>query len=116
MEFKWHRVRVITYVSGGRLRLVCRNGDDMTDSYPELRVLARSPPRTALHAHGAQWVQPRLVGVVAFTEWGRPPRPAPPPAGAGRAAIRALTTYARGAETNPLECRRPARRLLRRTG
>ena len=40
MEFKWDRVRVITYVSGGRLRLVCRNGDDMTDSYPGLGVLA----------------------------------------------------------------------------
>jgi bifunctional non-homologous end joining protein LigD len=40
VEFKWDRVRVITYVSGGRLRLVCRNGDDMTDSYPELGVLA----------------------------------------------------------------------------
>ena len=33
---------------------------------------ARSPfttPLPALHAHGAQWVQPRLVGTVAFTEW-----------------------------------------------
>ncbi len=40
-EFKWDGVRAIGYASGGRLRLVSRNGNDMTASYPELRVLAQ---------------------------------------------------------------------------
>ena len=39
-EFKWDGVRAIAYVSGGRLRLLSRNGNDMTASYPELGVLA----------------------------------------------------------------------------
>ena len=39
-EFKWDGVRAIVYVSGGRLRLLSRNGNDMTASYPELGVLA----------------------------------------------------------------------------
>ena len=33
-EFKWDGVRVIVYVSGGRLRLLSRTGTDMTASYP----------------------------------------------------------------------------------
>jgi bifunctional non-homologous end joining protein LigD len=39
-EFKWDGVRAIAYVSSGRLRLLSRNGHDMTPSYPELDVLA----------------------------------------------------------------------------
>ena len=39
-EFKWDGVRAIAYAGGGRLRLVSRNGTDMTASYPELGVLA----------------------------------------------------------------------------
>ena len=39
-EFKWDGVRAITYASGGRVRLVSRNGHDITVSYPELGVLA----------------------------------------------------------------------------
>jgi bifunctional non-homologous end joining protein LigD len=39
-EFKWDGVRAIAYVSDGRLRLLSRNGNDMTGSYPELAVLA----------------------------------------------------------------------------
>jgi bifunctional non-homologous end joining protein LigD len=39
-EFKWDGVRAIAYVSDGRLRLLSRNGNDMTASYPELAVLA----------------------------------------------------------------------------
>ena len=38
-EFKWDGVRAIAYASGGRLRLLSRNGNDMTASYPELGVL-----------------------------------------------------------------------------
>ena len=39
-EFKWDGVRAIAYVSGGPVRLLSRNGKDMTASYPELAVLA----------------------------------------------------------------------------
>jgi bifunctional non-homologous end joining protein LigD len=39
-EFKWDGVRAVGYASGGRLRLLSRNGNDMTASYPELSVLA----------------------------------------------------------------------------
>ena len=39
-EFKWDGVRAIAYVSGKRVRLLSRNDNDMTGSYPELAVLA----------------------------------------------------------------------------
>jgi bifunctional non-homologous end joining protein LigD len=39
-EFKWDGVRAVVYAGAGRLRLLSRNGNDMTDSYPELGVLA----------------------------------------------------------------------------
>jgi bifunctional non-homologous end joining protein LigD len=35
-------VRAIGYVEGGRLRLVSRNGNDITSRYPELRELGRA--------------------------------------------------------------------------
>lgn len=38
-EVKWDGVRAIAYVEGGTLRLVSRNGNDMTRQYPELSVL-----------------------------------------------------------------------------
>jgi bifunctional non-homologous end joining protein LigD len=39
-EMKWDGIRAITTVSNGALRVVSRNGNDMTASYPELRQLA----------------------------------------------------------------------------
>jgi bifunctional non-homologous end joining protein LigD len=39
-EFKWDGIRAIAYASGGQLRLLSRNGTDMTASYPELGVLS----------------------------------------------------------------------------
>jgi bifunctional non-homologous end joining protein LigD len=39
-EFKWDGVRAIAYVSDDRVRLLSRNDNDMTVSYPELAVLA----------------------------------------------------------------------------
>jgi len=39
-EFKWDGIRAIAYVSGRQVRLLSRNGTDMTASYPELAVLA----------------------------------------------------------------------------
>jgi bifunctional non-homologous end joining protein LigD len=38
-ELKWDGVRALGYVDGGRLRLVSRNGNDVTRRYPELRAL-----------------------------------------------------------------------------
>jgi bifunctional non-homologous end joining protein LigD len=38
-EFKWDGVRAISYVDGGRVRAVSRNGNDLTASFPELRAL-----------------------------------------------------------------------------
>src|SRR6266851_2507455 len=39
-EFKWDGLRAVAYVSAGGLRLVSRNGRDMTRAYPELAELA----------------------------------------------------------------------------
>jgi bifunctional non-homologous end joining protein LigD len=62
-EIKWDGVRAIGYADGGRLRLVSRNGNDITARYPELRELGR-----AMGAHEAV-----LDGeVVAFDDQGRP--------------------------------------------
>ena len=44
-EFKWDGVRAIAYVSGKRVRLLSRNDNDMTGSYPELAVLELTCPR-----------------------------------------------------------------------
>lgn len=41
-EFKWDGVRAIGYVDGGRLRLLSRNDNDVTASYPELRALGEA--------------------------------------------------------------------------
>jgi bifunctional non-homologous end joining protein LigD len=38
-EFKWDGVRVVSYLGGGRHRLVSRNDRDVTTSYPELAGL-----------------------------------------------------------------------------
>ncbi|WP_051110066.1 non-homologous end-joining DNA ligase [Saccharomonospora halophila] len=38
-EFKWDGVRALARVDGGRLRLFSRRGDDITETYPELRGL-----------------------------------------------------------------------------
>ena len=38
-EFKWDGVRAIAYIDGGRVRLMSRNGRDISTSYPELARL-----------------------------------------------------------------------------
>lgn len=38
-EVKWDGVRAVGYVEGGRIRLISRNGLDVTRRYPELRAL-----------------------------------------------------------------------------
>jgi bifunctional non-homologous end joining protein LigD len=62
-EVKWDGIRAIGYADGGRLKLVSRNGNDITPRYPELRELGR-----ALGSHEAV-----LDGeVVAFGPDGKP--------------------------------------------
>jgi bifunctional non-homologous end joining protein LigD len=39
-EMKWDGVRTVSYVDGGRLRLLSRNDRDVTAAYPEVRGLA----------------------------------------------------------------------------
>jgi bifunctional non-homologous end joining protein LigD len=41
-EFKWDGVRAVSYVEGGRIRILSRNDRDITGSYPELRELGAS--------------------------------------------------------------------------
>src|SRR3954447_21500794 len=38
-EFKYDGVRAVTYVEGGRIRVLSRNGNDVTATYPELGAL-----------------------------------------------------------------------------
>jgi bifunctional non-homologous end joining protein LigD len=62
-ELKWDGIRAIGYVDGGRLRLVSRNGNDVTRRYPELRKLGE-----VLGARDAV-----LDGeIVTFDDAGRP--------------------------------------------
>ncbi|HZO37213.1 MAG TPA: DNA ligase D [Solirubrobacteraceae bacterium] len=62
-EVKWDGVRALARSEPGRLRLLTRNGNDVTAAYPELRVLNR-----ALSSHSA------IVDgeIVAFDEHGKP--------------------------------------------
>lgn len=62
-EFKWDGVRAITYIEGGRLRIVSRNLLDITPRYPELRDLGLALGSTAVVLDGE---------VVAFDDAGRP--------------------------------------------
>jgi bifunctional non-homologous end joining protein LigD len=62
-EFKWDGIRAVSHVDGGRIRIVSRNGNDLSTSFPELRALGES-----LASH-----QVVLDGeIVAFDEKGRP--------------------------------------------
>jgi bifunctional non-homologous end joining protein LigD len=62
-ELKWDGIRALGYVDGGRIRLVSRNGNDVTRRYPELRRIGE--------VFGARDVV--LDGeIVAFDDAGRP--------------------------------------------
>ncbi|MEZ0109422.1 bifunctional non-homologous end joining protein LigD [Catenulispora sp. EB89] len=41
-EFKWDGIRALCRIEGGRARLRSRNGNDLTDTYPELKALAKT--------------------------------------------------------------------------
>ncbi|HET9730978.1 MAG TPA: non-homologous end-joining DNA ligase [Acidimicrobiia bacterium] len=62
-ELKWDGIRALAFVEGGHMRLLTRNGNDVTHRYPEL-----APFADALHEHAAV-----LDGeIVAFDARGIP--------------------------------------------
>ncbi|GAA1502980.1 ATP-dependent DNA ligase [Sphaerisporangium rubeum] len=62
-EMKWDGIRVLAYVEGGALRLISRNGKDVTAAYPELYPLAGAVGGRDVVLDGE---------IVAFDEAGRP--------------------------------------------
>ncbi len=62
-ELKWDGIRALGYVDGGRIRLVSRNGNDVTRRYPELRRLGEVLGTREVVLDGE---------IVAFDESGRP--------------------------------------------
>jgi bifunctional non-homologous end joining protein LigD len=62
-EFKWDGVRAVVYVDGGRPKVLSRNDNDVTSSYPELRAMAESLGSTQVVLDGE---------LVAFDADGRP--------------------------------------------
>ena len=62
-EMKWDGMRAVCAVAGGRVRLVTRNGRDITGQYPELSALVDAVPVDAAVLDGE---------IVALDEHGRP--------------------------------------------
>ena len=62
-ELKWDGIRALGYVDGGRIRLLSRNGNDVTRRYPELRRLGEALGTREVVLDGE---------IVAFDESGRP--------------------------------------------
>ncbi|GAA1976339.1 non-homologous end-joining DNA ligase [Catenulispora subtropica] len=61
-EFKWDGIRALCRIEGGRARLRSRNGNDITDSYPEIKALAKTVSSAQLLLDGE---------IVALDESGR---------------------------------------------
>ena len=62
-EFKWDGIRAVTYVEGGRVRALTRNGNDVSEVYPELRGLGQQLGATSVVLDGE---------LVAMDDEGRP--------------------------------------------
>ena len=62
-EFKWDGIRAVTYVDGGRVRALTRNGNDVSEVYPELRGLGLQLGATSVVLDGE---------LVAMDDEGRP--------------------------------------------
>lgn len=62
-EFKWDGIRAVTYVDGGRVRALTRNGNDVSEVYPELRGLGQQLGATSVVLDGE---------LVAMDDAGRP--------------------------------------------
>ncbi|MGR6921500.1 non-homologous end-joining DNA ligase [[Actinomadura] parvosata] len=63
VEMKWDGVRALAYIEDGAVRLMSRNGKDITAAYPELQLMAGSIGRHDAVIDGE---------VVAFDDAGRP--------------------------------------------
>ncbi|MGP4100406.1 non-homologous end-joining DNA ligase [Nonomuraea sp. KM90] len=63
VEMKWDGVRALAYVEDGAVRLMSRNGKEITPAYPELQLMAGATGGHAVVLDGE---------VVAFDEAGRP--------------------------------------------
>ena len=66
-EFKWDGIRALCRIEGGRARLRSRNGNDITDSYPELKALAKTVSSAQLLLDGEIIVLDEQ-GRVSFSE------------------------------------------------
>ena len=62
-EFKWDGIRAVTYIDGGRVRVLTRNGNDVSEVYPELRGLGLQLGATPVILDGE---------IVAMDDEGRP--------------------------------------------
>ena len=62
-EFKWDGIRAVTYIEGGRVRALTRNGNDVSDAYPELRGVGEQLGATSAILDGE---------LVAMDDDGRP--------------------------------------------
>jgi bifunctional non-homologous end joining protein LigD len=62
-EFKWDGIRAVTYIDGGRVRALTRNGNDVSEVYPELRGLGLQLGATSVILDGE---------IVAMDDEGRP--------------------------------------------
>jgi bifunctional non-homologous end joining protein LigD len=63
VEMKWDGVRALAYLEGGAVRLMSRNGKNITPAYPELQLMAGATGGRAAVVDGE---------IVAFDEAGRP--------------------------------------------
>jgi bifunctional non-homologous end joining protein LigD len=61
-EFKWDGIRALCRVEGGRARLRSRNGNDLTETYPEIKALAKTVSSAQLLLDGE---------IIALDENGR---------------------------------------------
>ena len=61
-EFKWDGIRALCRVEGGRARLRSRNGNDLTETYPEIKTLAKTVSSAQLLLDGE---------IIALDENGR---------------------------------------------
>src|SRR5439155_1692547 len=57
-EMKWDGLRALAYIGGGRVRLMSRTGQDLTQDYPELGGLGAAVGKRQAVQHG-------LEGIVA---------------------------------------------------
>jgi bifunctional non-homologous end joining protein LigD len=63
VEMKWDGVRALAYLEAGAVRLMSRNGKNITPAYPELQLMAGATGGRAAVVDGE---------IVAFDETGRP--------------------------------------------